>query len=68
LANFGHSEFHGVKIPIFWGETLSYDESIEKRHKEALMRKTKKKLVEIIVQLENEVESLGGALDQVDYD
>jgi len=32
------------------------------------MQKTKKKLVEIIVQLENEVENLGGDLDQVDYD
>ena len=47
---------------------MSYDELLERRHREALMQKTKEKLVEIIIQIEREVEELGGDLDQIDYD
>ncbi|MFQ6095206.1 MAG: hypothetical protein ACE5NN_03575 [Candidatus Bathyarchaeia archaeon] len=46
----------------------SYEEYVERRHKEALMRKPKRKLVEIIIQLEEEVERLGGDLEQINYD
>jgi len=47
---------------------MSYEEYAERRHREALMQKTKEKLVEIITQLEKKVEDLGGDTDQIDYD
>lgn len=46
---------------------VSYEEYLRRRHREALMEKSKEKLVEIIIQLEEEVERLGGELDQIDY-
>jgi len=46
----------------------SYEKYLEKRHKEALMRKSKEKLVNIIIQLEEAIEDLGGDLEQISYD
>jgi len=45
-----------------------YEEYLDKRHKEALMKKPKEKLVDIIIQLEREIEELGGDLEQIGYD
>jgi len=47
---------------------MSYEEYLERRHREALMQKPKERLVEIIIQLEKEVEELGGDMDQINYD
>ena len=47
---------------------MSYEEYVENRHREALMQKSKENLVEIIIELEREVQELGGDLDQISYD
>ena len=49
-------------------EDKSYEKYLGKRHKEALMKKPKEKLIDIIIQLEGEIEELGGDLEQISYD